>query len=124
MQSFLAGAPGRLAPPRAAGAGRALCAATCGQKRSRPDVAAVSAFQLHAADTGSAEVQTALLSQRIKNLTEPQKVHRTDYACQRGLRIMLGQRTRLLRYVFDQDKNRYFDVVSRLGIRKKKTSPA
>jgi|APGre2960657444_1045066.scaffolds.fasta_scaffold05989_2 small subunit ribosomal protein S15 len=89
-------------------------------KRSRPSLEAVASFQTHGTDTGSAEVQTAFLSKRIDALTEHLKVHDTDYACQRGLRILLGQRTRLLRYVFDQDKTRYFNLVSALGIRRKK----
>ena len=84
----------------------------------------VADFRLHATDTGSAEVQTALLTQRIANLTEHLKTHDTDYACQRGLRMMLGQRTRLLRYVYDSNKERYFALVTALGIRKKKLGEA
>jgi small subunit ribosomal protein S15 len=97
---------------------RVSLAVTATAKRSRPALAAVASFQQHASDTGSAEVQTALLSKRIEHLTEHLKVHDTDYACQRGLRMLLGQRTRLLRYVYDQDKTRYFSLVSNLGIRK------
>jgi small subunit ribosomal protein S15 len=97
---------------------RAVVAVTATAKRSRPPVEAVATFQAHAKDTGSAEVQTALLTKRIDNLTEHLKEHDTDYACQRGLRMLLGQRTRLLRYVYDQDKTRYFNLVSKLGIRK------
>ena len=88
-------------------------------KRSRPPMEHVADFRMHDTDTGSAEVQTALLTQRIANLTEHLKTHDTDYACQRGLRMLLGQRTRLLRYVYDQDKARYFNLVADLGIRKK-----
>ena len=112
----------RCAAPRAPA--RVSFAATCGAKRSRPDVAAVSSFQAHATDTGSAEVQTALLTRRIEHLTVHLKEHDTDYACQRGLRMMLGQRTRLLRYVYDSNKERYFTLVTALGIRKKKLGEA
>ena len=97
---------------------RAVLAVTATAKRSRPALEAVASFQQHASDTGSAEVQTALLTKRIDSLTEHLKVHDTDYACQRGLRMLLGQRTRLLRYVYDQNKTRYFNLVSNLGIRK------
>ena len=105
----------RVAAPAPA---RCVVAVTATAKRSRPALEAVASFQTHAADTGSAEVQTALLTKRIDNLTTHLKEHDTDYACQRGLRMLLGQRTRLLRYVYDQDKTRYFNLVSNLGIRK------
>ena len=97
---------------------RVSLAVTATAKRSRPPLEDVADFKLHSTDTGSAEVQTALLTQRIANLTEHLKTHDTDYACQRGLRMLLGQRTRLLRYVYDQDKARYFNLVADLGIRK------
>jgi small subunit ribosomal protein S15 len=134
--AHLSCAAARASPAGASGAacftGRSLAAAralakpclrvaavtTATAKRSRPPLEAVASFQLHAADTGSAEVQTALLTKRIDNLTEHLKQNDTDYACQRGLRMLLGQRTRLLRYVYDQDKTRYFNLVSNLGIRK------
>lgn len=92
-------------------------------KRSRPTVEAVASFKRHATDTGSAELQTALLTKRIENLTDHLKMHDTDYACQRGLRMLLGQRTRLLRYVYDQNKQRYFDLVSEL-VRMSERRPA
>jgi small subunit ribosomal protein S15 len=107
---------------RCAGASRQGLCVEATAKRTRPPLSDVASFQQHATDTGSAEVQTALLSKRIENLTEHLKVHDTDYACQRGLRMLLGQRTRLLRYVYDQDKARYFTLVSNLGIRKKAIS--
>jgi small subunit ribosomal protein S15 len=114
----MTGASLRAPASRAPAPCRAAVVTTATAKRSRPALAAVATFQLHAADTGSAEVQTALLTKRIDNLTEHLKIHDTDYACQRGLRMLLGQRTRLLRYVYDSDKTRYFNLVSNLGIRK------
>jgi len=109
----------RVSAPVAAPKPRALAVAPVATaKRSRPAMADVADFRMHEADTGSAEVQTALLTKRIDNLTEHLKNHDTDYACQRGLRMLLGQRTRLLRYVYDQDKARYFNLVADLGIRK------
>ena len=83
-------------------------------KRSRPPLEAVAEFKKHEKDTGSAELQTALLSRRIDALTIHLKDNDTDYACQLGLRKLLGQRTRLLRYVYDNDKQRYFDLVAKL----------
>lgn len=121
MLRMLVGRP--VAPASATAArpaARAPLAVIATAKRSRPPLEAVASFQLHAADTGSAEVQTALLTQRINNLTEHLKANRTDFACQRGLRMLLGQRTRLLRYVFAQDKTRYYGLVANLGIRRKK----
>lgn len=123
--AFLGSAPAFLGRPLAAGPARKaapqrVCVApVASQKRSRPDLSEVASFQQHAADTGGSEVQTALLTRRINALTEHLKVHDTDYACQRGLRMLLGQRTRLLRYVYASDKTRYFALVSQLGIRKK-----
>ena len=116
---FLSGSRLRAAPVAVASKPRAVAVVTATAKRSRPPLEQVADFRLHDTDTGSAEVQTALLTVRIANLTEHLKVHDTDYACQRGLRMLLGQRTRLLRYVYDQDKARYFNLVADLGIRKK-----
>lgn len=97
------------------GAGRVGCVSVqATAKRSRPAVEQVATFKRHATDTGSAEIQTALLTKRIENLTEHLKMHESDYACQRGLRMLLGQRTRLLRYVYNQNKQRYFDLVAEL----------
>lgn len=99
---------------------RAALVVVATAKRSRPPLEAVASFQQHEKDTGSVEVQTAFLTQRINNLTEHLKQNRTDFACQRGLRMLLGQRTRLLRYVFGEDKTRYYILVANLGIRRKK----
>jgi len=123
MQSAFLGTSLPLAASRKPPPHRAAAApgATCAAKRSRPALQEVASFQAHATDTGSVEVQTALITRRIVNLTEHLKMHDTDFACQRGLRILLGQRTRLLRYVYDSDKERYFSLVTALGIRKKKS---
>ena len=68
-------------------------------------------------DTGSAEVQVALLTHRIKDLTAHLKSHKHDYASTRGLKKLVGQRRRLLRYLSKQDTNRYRELCSRLGLR-------
>jgi small subunit ribosomal protein S15 len=68
-------------------------------------------------DTGSAEVQIALLSQRIKDLTEHLKVHKKDHHTRRGLLKLVGQRRRMLNYLKKTDIERYREVVAKLGIR-------
>ena len=68
-------------------------------------------------DTGSPEVQVALLTHRIKDLTAHLKSHKHDYASTRGLKKLVGQRRRLLRYLSKQDTNRYRELCSRLGLR-------
>ena len=69
-------------------------------------------------DTGSPEVQVALLTERINNLTEHFKGHKKDHHSRRGLLKMVGQRRRLLDYVKAKDVKRYSDLIGRLGIRK------
>jgi len=68
-------------------------------------------------DTGSAEVQIALLTERIRELTEHLNVHRKDFSSQRGLRKMVGQRRRLMKYVKRQDLAAYKELIQSLGIR-------
>lgn len=68
-------------------------------------------------DTGSAEVQVALLTQRIRDLTEHLKVHQKDHHTRRGLLKLVGQRRRLLNYLKKTDIERYREVVAKLGIR-------
>jgi small subunit ribosomal protein S15 len=68
-------------------------------------------------DTGSAEVQVALLTHRIKDLTTHLKSHKHDYASTRGLKKLVGQRRRLLRYLSKQDTNRYRELCASLGLR-------
>jgi len=75
-------------------------------------------FKLHESDTGSPEVQVALLTQRIKNITEHLKVHKKDFSTRRGLLILIGQRRRLLNYLMKKDIMRYRQIISTLGLRK------
>jgi small subunit ribosomal protein S15 len=69
-------------------------------------------------DTGSPEVQIAILSERIGNLTEHLKTHKKDFHSRRGLLVMVGQRRRLLDYVKTRDRARYENIIGRLGIRR------
>ena len=78
----------------------------------------IEQFRVHQADTGSAEVQVALLSQRIDHLTEHFKNHVKDHHSRRGLLKMVGQRRRLLDYLKDCDFERYQSLIQRLGIRR------
>ena len=75
-------------------------------------------FEVHDGDTGSPEVQIALLTKRIDELTEHLKIHRKDHASRRGLLKMFGTRSALLKYVSKKDVTRYREVISRLGLRK------
>jgi small subunit ribosomal protein S15 len=75
-------------------------------------------FRTHDGDTGSPEVQVALLTKKINELTEHLKVHRKDHASRRGLLKMVGTRSALLKYVSKTDVARYREIVSRLGLRK------
>ncbi len=78
----------------------------------------VSGYRIHATDTGSPEVQAALLSERISYLTEHFKSHPKDHHSRRGLLQLVGQRRRLLEYLKGKDLERYRGLVGRLGIRK------
>ena len=78
----------------------------------------VREFALHEGDTGSPEVQVALLSERIKNLTEHLQTHKKDFHSRRGLLVMVGQRRRLLDYVKKKDRSRYETIIGRLGLRR------
>ena len=82
----------------------------------RKDV--INNFQLHAVDTGSPEVQIALLSARIEYLTEHFKAHKKDHHSRRGLLKLVGKRRRLLDYLRKKDVARYRSVIQRLGLRK------
>ena len=75
-------------------------------------------FRLHEKDTGSPEVQIAILSERINNLTEHFKVHKKDHHSRRGLLKLVGKRRRLLNYLKDNELERYREVVGRLGLRR------
>lgn len=72
----------------------------------------------HDTDSGSPEVQIALLTQQIANLTEHMKAHRHDYASRRGLVMAVGKRNRLLRYIARKDRDAYQNLIKRLGLRK------
>lgn len=78
----------------------------------------VSDFEVHQGDTGSPEVQIALLTKRINDLTEHLKIHRKDHSSRRGLLKMVGNRSALLKYVSKKDVKRYKEIISRLGLRK------
>jgi small subunit ribosomal protein S15 len=78
----------------------------------------VRKFKLHDKDTGSPEVQVALLSERITYLTEHFKTHKKDHHSRRGLLKLVGQRRRLLDYLKTVDQNRYKALIDQLGIRK------
>ncbi|GMV85906.1 MAG: 30S ribosomal protein S15 [Dehalococcoidia bacterium] len=75
-------------------------------------------FAVHATDTGSPEVQVAILTERIKYLTTHLKANKHDYHTRRGLLKLVGQRRRQLRYLNNRDVNRYREVIARLGLRK------
>ena len=75
-------------------------------------------YKQHESDTGSPEVQVALLTKRINDLTEHFKVHAKDFHSRRGLMIMVGQRRRLLDYLKRKDKDRYGKLIERLGLRR------
>ena len=80
--------------------------------------ATIATYRLHETDTGSPEVQIALLTERINHLTEHLKVHRGDHHTRRGLMKQIGRRRRLLDYVKRNDVERYRDLIARLGIRR------
>ncbi|MHB8329853.1 MAG: 30S ribosomal protein S15 [Acidimicrobiales bacterium] len=84
-----------------------------------PDkTATIAEHRLHETDTGSSEVQIALLTERITHLTEHLKVHKGDHHTRRGLMKLIGRRRRLLDYVRDNDVERYRTIIARLGIRR------
>jgi small subunit ribosomal protein S15 len=78
----------------------------------------IAGFKTHEGDTGSPEVQVALLTARIQYLTEHFKTHKKDHHSRRGLLKLVGQRRRLLEYLKNKDVNRYRKIIERLGLRK------
>ena len=78
----------------------------------------IQRFQLHEKDSGSTEVQVALLTDRINQLTEHLKVHEHDHHSRRGLLKLVGQRRSLLTYLNNEDVNRYRQLIAGLGLRK------
>jgi len=81
-------------------------------------IALIGDYKTHASDTGSPEVQVALLSDRFSYLTEHFKTHAKDHHSRRGLLKLVGQRRRLLDYLKSKDIDRYASLIQRLGIRK------
>ncbi|HUX16586.1 MAG TPA: 30S ribosomal protein S15 [Phycisphaerae bacterium] len=75
-------------------------------------------YRTHEGDTGSPEVQVALLTERIRHLTDHLKTHRKDHSSRRGLLKMVGRRASLLKYLIRHDRQRYQTVIERLGIRR------
>ena len=80
--------------------------------------ALISEYAQKGGDTGSPEVQVAILSERITNLTDHLKIHKKDFHSRRGLLMMVGQRRRLLDYVKGKDQTRYEALIKRLGLRR------
>ena len=78
----------------------------------------ISGNKLHEKDTGSPEVQIALITHKINDLNEHFKIHKKDYHSRRGLLKLVGQRRRLLDYIKRKDVNRYRSLIKKLGIRK------
>jgi small subunit ribosomal protein S15 len=78
----------------------------------------IGSYRTHQTDTGSPEVQVAILSERISYLTEHFKSHAKDHHSRRGLLKLVGQRRRLLDYLKSKDSDRYAELIKRLGIRK------
>jgi small subunit ribosomal protein S15 len=83
-----------------------------------PKSATIEEHRLHDSDTGSPEVQIALLTDRIIHLTEHLKVHKKDHHSRRGLLMLVGKRRRLLDYVRKNDVERYRTIIGRLGLRR------
>lgn len=81
-------------------------------------LAIMAEFKLHDLDTGSPEVQIAIMSKRIQELTEHLKVHKKDFSSRRGLLVIIGKRRRLLNYLIKIDVERYRTIIKALGIRK------
>ena len=77
----------------------------------------IGEHQLHETDTGSAEVQVAMLTERINKLSAHLKQNKKDYSSTRGLMKMIGHRKRLLSYIRNKDNDKYRDLIQRLGIR-------
>jgi small subunit ribosomal protein S15 len=83
-----------------------------------PKADTITEYRTHETDTGSPEVQIALLTDRINHLTEHLKVHKKDHHSRRGLLMLVGKRRRLLKYLRSQDVERYRTLIARLGLRR------
>ncbi len=86
------------------------------QKEIKQDI--ITTYQTHASDTGSPEVQIAILTKRINDLTEHLKANKKDHHSRRGLLKMVGHRRNLLKYLQEKDIERYRAIIEKLGIRK------
>ncbi len=80
--------------------------------------ATITEHRLHETDTGSPEVQVAILTERINHLTEHLKIHKKDHHSRRGLLILVGRRRRLLNYLTNNDIARYRGLIAKLGLRR------
>ena len=80
--------------------------------------AVIAEYRVHETDTGSPEVQVAIITEQIKELTAHLKVHKKDVHSRRGMYKMIGQRRRLLNYLRNTDLDRYRNLISRLGLRR------
>ena len=78
----------------------------------------IKKFAENETDTGSVSIQVAILTERIKNLTEHLKINKKDFYCRRGLLILVGRRKSLLSYVKDKDEAKYLSLIKKLGLRK------
>jgi len=87
-------------------------------KLETPKKEVIDKFRIHDGDTGSPEVQVALLTGRINHLTEHLKTHKKDHASRRGLLVMVGKRAGLLKYLAKKDWERYRKIIDTLGIRR------
>lgn len=85
-------------------------------KEAKVDV--IGKFRIHETDTGSPEVQIAILTERITNLTEHFKMHKKDHHSRRGLVMLVSQRRKLLNYLKEHQTDRYREIVAKLGLRK------
>lgn len=85
---------------------------------SQEKVQVLADYRIHEKDTGSPEVQIALLTKRINELNEHLKGHKKDHSSRRGLLKMVGKRNALLKYLTKEDRTRYQQIISRLGLRK------
>jgi small subunit ribosomal protein S15 len=86
--------------------------------KTEKKAAAIKSAQTHDNDTGGASAQVAVLTERIKELTEHLKTHKHDYMARRGLLQMVGKRRRLLRYIAKRDSQTYLALIKTLGIRR------
>lgn len=86
------------------------------QKQEKNEI--IKQYAIHEGDTGSAEVQIAILTKRINDLTEHLRTHNKDHHSRRGLLKMVGQRRNMLKYLMNSDIERYRSIIAKLGIRK------